>query len=389
VTSPWLFGRSVDLAVFGGSALVALGLVAAGPWLSDGGSLPAWGFLALVVAVDVAHVWTTLFRTYFDREELRRRRALYAGVPLACFAAGVALHAASQVWFWRALAYVAVFHFVRQQVGWVAVYRARARETSRLGRIVDHAAIYAATGYPLAWWHAHPPRAFEWFVEGDFVTLDRLRSALPVLGALTAAILAVYAIRAAQDTLRGRPNFGKHLVVATTAITWFTGIVATNTDFQFTAANVLVHGAPYVALLYVYAKARAAERPRAIGARVLGLGFAGFYGVVVALAFFEEAVWDRLVWHAHPTLFGGSEHARALGPVAMAVVVPLLAVPQATHYVLDAVLWRRRDARHEASRAQAVALGFAPRVGDIVIRQPTADQERWPAPTFERGPTRR
>jgi hypothetical protein len=359
--SPWLWGRGVDVAVFGGSALAALGLVALGPALSDDGALPAWGFFALVIAVDVAHVWTTLFRTYLDREELRRRPALYAGAPIAVFAAGVLLHERSALWFWRALAYVAVFHFVRQQAGWVAVYRARAKETSRLGRALDDAAVYASALYPLAWWHAHPSRAFEWFVEGDFVSVDRLRSLLPALGVAYGAILAAYAARAIGESLAGRPNAGKHLVVLTTAITWFTGIVATNSDFQFTAANVLVHGVPYVALLFFYARARAKERPGgAIGAILRG-GFAAFYAVVLALAFVEEGIWDRLVWGAHPSLFGGAASvAPPLGPGALAIVVPLLAVPQATHYVLDAVLWRKKDSMGGASRARAVALGFTP-----------------------------
>ena len=42
--------------------------------------------------------------------------------------------------------------------------------------------------------------------------------------------------------------------------------------------------------------------------------------------------------------------------LAMALVVPLLALPQAVHYVLDGVLWRRDDTRTRP--AQRRALGF-------------------------------
>src|SRR6188474_1210858 len=91
-------------------------------------ALPAWGWLVFVLAIDVTHVWTTIFRTYLDREELARRPRLYAAIPVGCFALGAALHLGSERAFWRTLAYVAVFHFVRQQAGWVAVYRARAGE---------------------------------------------------------------------------------------------------------------------------------------------------------------------------------------------------------------------------------------------------------------------
>ena len=40
---------------------------------------------------------------------------------------------------------LAVFHFVRQQYGWVALYRSRGREKSQFGWWVDTIAIYMAT----------------------------------------------------------------------------------------------------------------------------------------------------------------------------------------------------------------------------------------------------
>jgi hypothetical protein len=360
--SGWMWSRGVDVAVFGGSAALALALAALAPALGDEGALPTWAWLLVVVFVDVAHVHTTLFRTYLDRDELRRRPALYLAVPLACYAAGVALHLASELLFWRALAYVAVLHFVRQQIGWVAVYRALAGERSRLDRVLDDALVYAATGWPLLHWHAHGPRAFRWFVDGDFVISPWLARVEPPLGAAYAALAFAYVARAAARAARGAPfNTGKHLVVGTTAATWYVGIVATNSDLEFTVTNVLVHGIPYMALVFAYARERAAEAPRSLVAQVVSGGFLAFFGVALALAFAEEMLWDRLVWHDRPELFGGATAVAWPGPCARALVVPLLAIPQATHYVLDAVLWRRGD----TGPAQARALGFrrAPAAG--------------------------
>ncbi len=350
----------MDLGVFGGSAACALLLVALSPWLAgEGGALPAWGFVAFVVLVDVAHVYSTLFRTYLDREELSRRPALYAGVPIACFAAGAALYSVSSGWFWRALAYVALFHFIRQQAGWVAIYRARAGlSSSRLDRLIDDVAVYSATLYPVLLWHIGPPRAFHWFVPGDFASLRALSDLAPALGALYATALLAYAVRAVQQARRGTLALGKHLVVATTAATWYVGIVATNSDYTFTVANVIVHGVPYVALLWFYARERVGEAPDVLASRLIRRGgLALFCGVLMVIAFAEELVWDRLVWHSHPQIFGGADEALSVSAGAAALVVPLLAVPQATHYVLDAVLWRRRD----TGRAQARAMGFASR----------------------------
>jgi len=364
---PWIWGPRVDLPVFAGSALAALLLVALGPRLmGDGGALPTWGFLLFVIAIDVAHVHSTLFRTYFDQHELSKRPLLYAGVPLACFAAGLLLHAHSSALFWRVLAYVALTHFVRQQVGWVAIYRARAGGASRFDRVLDDAAIYASALYPVLVWHVSPPRAFAWFVQGDFVRLD-WQAVLPVAAVLYVATLLAYAVRATQKTLEsGTFELGKHVIVLSTAATWYVGIVATNSDFSFTVANVIVHGVPYVALLWVYARKRALAGGAGISVirGVVRFGFAAFAMLLISIALAEEMLWDRLVWHSHAGLFGWVGELE-LSEAALGLLVPLLAVPQATHYVLDAVLWRRRDT--DATQARALGFGASPTVSSPAL----------------------
>ncbi len=365
---PFMWGAGTDLAVFGGSAAVALGAVLAWRALGQDAELPEWGWVALVLAVDVAHVWSTIFRTYLDGEELARRPRLYFFLPIALWIAGALLHAASPLAFWRTLAYLAVFHFVRQQAGWVAIYRARAGERSRIDRILDDAAIYLGTGVPLLIWHATLPRPFSWFVHGDFIGTPRLAALITPSIALLLAVLSLFVFRQAQTLVRERRiNLGKITVVGTTALLWWCGIVGARGDFEFTITNVVIHGVPYFALLWHYARFRAEEPTGAktLGARVVAHGLVAFFGVLLALAFLEEMVWDRAVWHDRPWLFGGSEglpgsgggSAHAMPSTTswlMTLLVPLLALPQATHYALDAFLWRRRD----TGPAQARALGF-------------------------------
>ena len=106
---PWLFSRNLDLAAFGGSSLLAVALTVLG-----------WKLGLL----------------------------------------GALLHTSSSQLFWRVLAYLAVFHFVRQQVGWVALYQRKEPTLSSFDLHLDRSAVYAATLWPLLWWHGHLPRAF-------------------------------------------------------------------------------------------------------------------------------------------------------------------------------------------------------------------------------------
>jgi hypothetical protein len=355
---PWLFGMRADLALFGGSAVLALGLVAVGRALGiSPGGLPEWGWLLCVLAVDVAHVWSTLFRTYLDRDELRHHPYRYSLIPLGVYIGGVLAYLHGPVTFWRILAYVAVFHFVRQQVGWVAVYRARGGQPSRADRIIDDAAIYAATLYPLLFWHANLDHSrIAWFMQGDFVNVSAaLEPLLAPAFWLWAICLAVFALRQLQIAIASRVlSTGKLVVVATTAATWYVGIVATNSDFDFTVTNVIVHGVPYVGLLWAYAKQRQKLAPERLGSQVVAAGLGAFVLLLLIVAFLEEFAWDRLVWHERGWLFGAG--GAVLSDRALAWVVPLLSLPQATHYALDGVLWRRGDTRLRP--AQKAALGF-------------------------------
>ena len=81
---PWLVSPAVDLAAFGGSTLVSLLLLAVGWQLGLLESeTPDWTWIGVVLLVDVAHVYATTFRAYFDTVELRRRPWLYGLTPLA------------------------------------------------------------------------------------------------------------------------------------------------------------------------------------------------------------------------------------------------------------------------------------------------------------------
>ena len=126
----WLFSKTIDLTAFLGSAVISILLLAAG-WQFGflHGESPDWTWISAVLLIDVAHVWSTSFRVYFDTAEFKRRFWLYSLVPVFGYALGVALYSEGELVFWKSLAVVAVFHFVRQQYGWVNLYRRKLGET--------------------------------------------------------------------------------------------------------------------------------------------------------------------------------------------------------------------------------------------------------------------
>ncbi|MDX2055943.1 MAG: hypothetical protein SFV15_26310 [Polyangiaceae bacterium] len=354
----WIWSPRIDLSVFGGSALGSLLLVGLNQklgWSTE--PFPEWAWLVLILGVDVAHVYATLFRTYLNVSELKRKPLRYFGLPAALYVAGVALFYAGSGLFWRCLAYLAVWHFVRQQLGWVRVYRACAQARTKIDAWIDEGAIYAATLVPVFVWHTRLNTArFNWFVAGDFVDVAAtLAPLLPLAWGVWGVLLGTFALRqlALWHSTR-RLELGKVVLVASTAAVWWLGIVGTNSDFDFTATNVLAHGVPYMCLLWMYARAQAKLGARSLSASIAGAGFAGFIGVLWAFGLLEEFGWDRFVYHERSWLFGGST---ALQAPLLIFIVPLLALPQVTHYALDGLLWRRSET--SADPAQKLALGMA------------------------------
>lgn len=333
----WLFSAPVDLSVFLGSALLSLLLLAVG-WrfgILDSDT-PEWTWISAVLLVDVAHVWSTSFRVYFDAEEFKRRVLLYTLVPIFSYAVGVALYSEGELTFWKVLAIVAVFHFVRQQYGWVALYRAKLKEKSRLTWWIDAAAIYLATVYPLVFWMTSLPRNFNWFVENDFFNLPAIVEQI-LFPVYVLALVAYFAKSIYLYFARKFLNIGKDIVVATTAICWYVGIVALNSDYAFTVTNVIIHGVPYFALIYFYARQRRESAGKFY--KSLSSHWIVFLATLWALAYVEEIFWQRGVWREREYLFGETWNLEEW----KIYLVPLLAVPQLTHYILDGFIWKRKN----------------------------------------------
>lgn len=335
----WIASAYFDLGLIIGPPVAAVLLVLALPALRAE-ETPVWGWVLFVVCIDVTHVYASLYRTYFQPDEFARRRLFYMATPLACFLGGVALYSLGHQVFWRVLAYIAVFHFVRQQYGLMMVYRHRAGEHSPREALLDKCAIYAAMVYPLALWHRDPStRNFQWFIEGDFVQLPEWVATGAVVFYTTSVLL--FAARQVQVyTLTGIVNWGKIGIVGSTAAVWYVGIAFLNSDFAFTATNVVAHGVPYMALVWLYGHRRWAGDSSWRGTfhRPAGVGL--FVGLLIALAYSEEALWELFVWQEHAEVFLGMVLNFEVPSAALTILVPLLTVPQATHYILDAKIWK-------------------------------------------------
>ncbi|MFI5384857.1 MAG: hypothetical protein ACHQ50_01945 [Fimbriimonadales bacterium] len=351
VATPWIYSPKFDLSAIIGPPVVITAVVLV--WGSKLVSLsePTWLWILLVLGVDVAHVYSSLFRTYLDRDEFKRRRTLYLVAPAISWLGGIAIYALwGPVFFWSAVAYFAIYHFVRQQYGFFMLYR-RGEPTGDVGYRIDQVAIYMATVYPLVYWHTYS-RNFQWFSDFEVIHIPVVWPEY-VCRAIYVASLGAFLIKEVYRwRATGSLNAGKCLLLMATAAAWGTGIIIFNGDLTFTLINIISHGVPYMALIWIYQYRKRANKVHAENRflRFFQLRYVPLYVLaLVALAYFEEGIWDRVVWNEHADIFG-SFYLPASATV-LVILVPLLTMPQVTHYVLDAYIWRVNKKGREEVRA--------------------------------------
>lgn len=378
----WLFSKSFDLTFLHGPVWLTWLIVLLLPKSYLDATIPVWVWVVAVLFIDVGHVWSSIYRTYLDPTARKHHGNLLFVLPIICFAIAFSLAQVSSHLFWRVLAYIAVFHFIKQQVGITALYAVRHAKTSGLAQSLsevekrklmgwDRLAIYAGTLGPVIYWHFAPQKPFNWFVANDFLPLYRIPQYLSEVSGgpwLTQIIkllffgvwiaVPLYWLFLQLKTARrfGTPlPTGKLFWVGGTALNWFLGIVAFNSDLAFTITNVVAHGIPYYALIGRYSLRKwedggysrqktgtmADQLPIRTVAKA-SLVLAGL-GLILAVAFVEEYLWNGLLYREYGSFFNALlawPAEQIATPFWEAFWIALLSIPQTVHYVLDGFIWK-------------------------------------------------
>lgn len=340
MSNSWLISQKTDLSFFFLPLVAIWVVIFLLPSSVLDHNLPLWAWAVFILGFDVSHVWSTLFRTYTDKDETERLGRKAWSIPLISFLAVFVLCFFSVHLFWRLLAYLAVSHFAKQQFGFLALYRVRQGRIRK--RIPDKLAIYLAVLYPVVYWHVAQDRAFEWFVSGDFVFLKHIQlpyQKLIITNVLYWAILAAWLIEECITSIKqvGKIAYGKIAWVLVTAFNWYFGIVHFNSDIVFSITNVVAHGLPYMVLVVWYKLRKNTSLNRSVP--VFQMIATIIFGAII-LAYIEEFGWDMLLFREKGELFPAYFVGIFEGSLAIAFAYALLALPQITHYILDGIIWK-------------------------------------------------
>ena len=293
-------------------------------------------WLFLIVFIDVAHVYATLFKTYFVADEFRKNKKKLLILPIICFAIGIILFSYGSLVFWSFLAYISVFHFIRQQYGFMRLY-GRNEEKTKLSVVLDNLVIYFSTGYPMLYWFLSSDRKFNWFVENEFFRFQN-EFLLKISKWTYIAVIVAYIIYTICKSVKSKfVNIPKNAIILGTALSWYFGIVYFNDDLIFTLLNVVSHGIPYIALVYFKEIESKTNINSGIFSYLKGYNAIFIYVLILlGIAFTEEFLWEIMVWKENISIQTFDFTSWQF------LIVPLLSVPQFTHYLLDGFIWKTK-----------------------------------------------
>jgi membrane protease YdiL (CAAX protease family) len=329
----WIQSKTFDLTFILLPPFLVLLILFLFPELThENAEMGTFSWIFVVLGIDVAHVYGSLWRTYWHQENFHQHRSKFIMIPIGVWVGGVVLYSTSANIFWTTVAYVAVFHFMRQQYGFMRLY-SRQEKQSKFANRLDFLLIHFLCLYPIIFWHVHLPRNFHWMIEGDFlVGLPSIVEEISFF--LYLSLIFTYLVKEMRSESFNLP---KNLLLLSTGLSWYFGMVYFNGDIAFTMTNVLAHGIPYMALVWAHERKESSRLQNWWGP------FA-FLGVLLLLAYSEEALWAGFVWREHLSAF---EFMRGMPQIneqyLLAILVPLLTLPQATHYVLDGFIWKRKQ----------------------------------------------
>eukprot|EP00736_Rhodelphis_marinus_P012609 Rmarinus@m.15562 len=354
-TAGYIFGPWVDFSAFILPVLVACAFIPAwsNHWI-DSESCPLKEYLLLVVAVDVAHVYATLFRTYFDSNMMETRSKLLLGSPPIILIFSTVVHFYSETLFWSLVAYFAIYHFIAQDYGFVALYKARVGERDPIDFRLDYWVLWAGALCPVLLWHATPTKRFSWFDNGEEVLLRLPMWTRPcIIGAYVLVAMVYIGRQFILFQRHGRVNPGKIVIMVLAWLTWALGGFIDHFVLSLAFLN-LFHGVPFIFIVWFVANQTLGDGTKNTkkiqdsffrrGVRWMTRrgNWMYYYLFLLCLAFVEELLWDALIWQLYlPNLsmFSSVEWPQLVG-WQRSFITAILALPQILHYYLDAFIWK-------------------------------------------------
>lgn len=315
---------------------------------------PLWFFFCTIV-FDVGHVWGTIYRTYLRKEIVSKHKKLLTLVPIVSLFILFLLGNIHLPWhdvyfvFFSFLAYMAVFHFIKQQVWFIALYGGREENLGKMNSLRkkgDAWMTWVITGFPFIYWIMNYDNIdFEWFTKWEFTLLTYIVPHGDFLWLIYAICIMAYIIVQLWIIMNGgKVNPLKYLYMIGTAYIWYNGMVVYNSAIAFWLWNILLHGLNYYGIT-IWSTMKVSDAYPKILEKIKRLWVIPV-GIFISLSlisiwYIEEFLWDQFLWKERSMIFSDIFYNIWYNPLVPVIIMSILGTAQLTHYILDRYIWRK------------------------------------------------
>lgn len=297
-------------------------------------------YLTLIIGCDVAHTHSSLFRTLLDPYEMRNRKLLTLSIPIVgyLFLLSISALFSTEIMIYCVF-YFSVFHFVRQQIGWVSLSARKAKEPFDLDTKLDRGFVYLATLYPLFYWHTNS-LPMQWWENISFYYFKIPDFATKTLTLAYYAATLGYCVRQLFRIKHNSTfNAGKYLIIGITWLTWHLPVFVFQSSLSIIFTISISHSIPYMYLLHQYYKTSSQQENSYLKRLMFSpLSVLYFYLPLLLFSYLHFTALNALVVHSNSPFYPPL-HIQ-LSETALIFIKPLLALFAFCHYVFDMYVWK-------------------------------------------------
>jgi hypothetical protein len=331
---------------------------------------PFYWWFVIDIVFDWAHVWSTLYRTVFDGDTMNtHNKGFWVSLPIISFIVIFIFGFISKEILLRFLFYSVYYHGVKQLYGIISLYRTRHKLNSgelseaenlhfKKMAFWDRVMVNCCFFVPFFLWHfrAHPGlniifRLDQAYIRDFFLSPEYFAGVFGYswneIGALVLFLFV------GLPTLRWSwLHFSKIVEIPIGKVIWvYANVITYIALFWFNSTHILamdlllvVHALPYMALIALY-RYKMQEEETEEAPTIKSFIFSGWksWGLVFVAAVFQVFLLDVVFLQVSigayfaPVSFLNMVQT---SPWVRGTVCGLLFLPNVTHFLVDAYIWR-------------------------------------------------
>lgn len=313
---------------------------------------PVW-FFVFAIVFDVGHVWWTLYRGYLQNHIFSKHWRLLIGVPIFSVITLAILTSIKVPWYdpfyvpLAFLAYIAVFHFIKQQVWFVLLYGKMDENLDTMeyiSRKIDTIITWVVTGFPFLYWIMHYETvSLTWFTPWEYIFLSSIVPKTELIWIIYVIWCILYIIFQILLIFRWvQPNPLKYLYIIGTAYIWYNGMVTYNSIIIFWFGNILLHGLNYYGIIIgsTYHNSNYGKLIQSIKKSWILYFSMIIICSLILFGYIEEFFWNQFIWREKTIIFSDFFYNIWYNQSILILIVSILGSIQLTHYILDRYIWR-------------------------------------------------